>query len=132
MKLYSPDPPQPPAGPYPHCDCFRDASKQHQSVPAINDDVQDTSCDAWREVVARIERAARDGTEELSLLDGMSGADRARIITLPPIIGELTRLRTLKLYSSHFCRIPPEIGAMRALEYLDIYTSYRLHFLPSR
>ena len=129
MKLSSAGPPEPPPRP-PVCQCFDEAGNRNQPVPTLHDDVQDTSCDAWQELVARIERAARDGVEEFSPLDDMSEPDRARIVTLPQSIDQLTRVRTLELFGSYLSRIPPEIGAMRALEYLDVYMSYRLHFLP--
>lgn len=130
MRVFNADPPQPPPGPGPTCDCFVSAGKRGQRVPSFHDDVQDTSCDAWLTIVDRIDTAVREASSELALLDGLSGADRARIVTLPASIGRLASVRHLELYGSHLIRIPPEIGAMRSLESIDIYTSYRLHFLP--
>jgi len=130
MKLFSPDPPQPPPGPRPSCQCFNGAGQRGQPVPRLHHDVQDTECSAWRNLVGAVERAIRDQPAEFSPLDGLSGPERALIVTLPSTIGQLTAVRKLRLYGSHLSRVPPEIGDMSALEDLDVYTSYRLHYLP--
>src|SRR5688572_19265963 len=101
MELYSANPPKPPPGPYPTCECFERAGKRSQPVPPLHEEVQDTTCDAWQHLMARIDAAARNGSVDFTPLEGMSGADRARVITLPPTIGQLTRVRTLNLYGSH-------------------------------
>ncbi len=128
--LYSCDPPHPPPGTGPQCDCFNGAGRGRQRIPRIHSVTQDRSSPAWAHVLATIDEAILDGREELDPLAGLSGPARTEIVTLPESIGRLTKLRRLKLYSSHLVRLPPEIGEMRSLEYLDVYTSYRLHFLP--
>ena len=130
MKLLSPDPSQIPPGPYPACHCFNGAGKRGQPVPRLHHDVQDTECSAWLNLLGVVEQAIREQPAEFSPLDGFSGPERARIVTLPSTIAQLTAVRKLRLYGSHLSRIPPEIGGMSSLEYLDVYTSYRLHYVP--
>jgi hypothetical protein len=78
----------------------------------------------------RIEQAIAAGEQDFEPLEGMSGVERAEIITLPASIGRLVQVRKLWLYGSHLVRLPPEIGAMRSLSDLDVYQSGKLHFLP--
>jgi hypothetical protein len=68
--------------------------------------------------------------EDFAPLDGLSGSERAEVVTLPASIERLVNVRRMRLYGSHLVRIPPEIRAMRSLAYLDVYTSYRLHYFP--
>ena len=62
----------------------------------------------------------------------LTPAERADLVTLPPTIAKLTRVRHLLLYGSPLVRIPPEIGAMTSLEVFEPYTSYSLHWFPVR
>jgi hypothetical protein len=130
-RLFSADPPVPPAGPHPACPCVSEGqSGRKQRTPTLHHELQNTNCDAWLRLCDRIEVAIKSGQRELGPLDDFSGADRAEIITLPASVGRLVDVQRLKLYGSHLVRLPPEIGGMRSLAYLDVYTSYRLHFLP--
>ena len=131
MKLFRADPPSRPPGPYPSCLCFDTSGSRHAPrVPRLHDDAQDTGAAGWLRVLERIDSAIRSGAEELAPLEGLSGPERAAVVTLPPTIRQLDRVRRLRLYSSHLVRLPPEIGEMHSLEYLDVYTSYRLHYFP--
>ncbi len=131
MKLFSPDPPSRPPGPFPACTCFnQERSKPRQRTPVLHGEQQNTSSDAWLRLCDRIDLAIDSHEEDLAPLEGLNGLERAEVITLPASIGRLIHVRKLRLYGSHLVRIPPEIGGMRSLVYLDVYTSYRLHFFP--
>jgi hypothetical protein len=131
MKLVRADPASPPPGAYPRCDCFNLFGRTLDSpAPRPHLEEQDTSCDGWKRVVERIEKAIQAGEEDLAPLGGLSGPERASVITLPDSIERLVNVRKLQLYASHLVRIPAQISGMRSLAYLDVYTSYRLHFFP--
>ena len=130
MKLY-PNPAVRPAGPYPHCTCFNmDGRKHPRRAPLLHSVEQDQKAPAWADLLQRVEDAARQNAEEFTPLEGLSGEDRATIVTLPPSIATLTTVRRLNLYGSHLTRLPPELGQMRSLVSLDVYTSRCLHYLP--
>jgi hypothetical protein len=131
MRLFWPDPPWRPPGPFPTCDCFNFWDAEHAGqIPTLHAEEQDTSCKAWKRVVARIEAAIDSGEESLSPLDGLSGRERTQIVTLPESIERLVKVQKLMLYGTHLVRIPPQIAGMSSLQYLDVYTSRCLHFLP--
>jgi hypothetical protein len=96
----------------------------------LHNEEQDTTCDGWQRVVENIDRALKTGQEEFAPLGGLTGPERASVITLPSSIGRLVNVRKLELYGSHLARVPPQISGMRSLAYLDVYTSYCLHFFP--
>jgi hypothetical protein len=77
-----------------------------------------------------IDEAAADGREVFRPLVELTPAERADLVTLPPTIASLTRVRRLVLYGSLLVRIPPEIGSMANLEVFEPYTSYSLHWFP--
>jgi hypothetical protein len=77
-----------------------------------------------------IDEAVADGREMFRPLVDLDPAERADLVTLPPTIAKLTRVRHLVLYGSPLVRIPPEIGAMTSLEVFEPYTSYALHWFP--
>ena len=129
-KLYSCDPPIPPPGKRPTCSCFNFRGNKHHGLPVLHAEIQDTSCAAWRIVIEDIELAAIRGDTILDPLARLDGEQRQQVITLPASVGELKRVRELRLYGSHLVRLPPQIAGMTSLEYLDVYTSYRLHFFP--
>jgi hypothetical protein len=117
--------------PFPSCQCFDFWEIDHgRQAPPLHAEEQDTSCKAWKRVVARIEAAIDRGEDSLAPLEGLSGRQRAQIVTLPESIGRLVKVQKLLLYGSHLVRIPPQIAGMSSLEYLDVYTSRCLHFLP--
>ncbi|OQR63718.1 hypothetical protein B6E66_12290 [Streptomyces maremycinicus] len=91
---------------------------------------QDTSAPGWRRLLELIEEAAADGREVFKPLVELTAQERREVVTLPPDIGRLKRVRHLVLYGSNLVRVPPEIGAMESLEEFSPYTSYRLHWFP--
>lgn len=129
-KLFSCDPPVPPPGPRPMCQCFNFYGSKHHGLPTLHTEIQDTSCEAWHIVNANIEVAASRGDTVLDPLAGLDGAQRQQVVELPASIGQLNEVRELRLYGSHLVRLPPEVAGMATLEYLDVYTSHRLHFFP--
>lgn len=113
------------------CDCFAPVmSGEPWPDLRLHDDRQDVTCDAWKRLVELVELAAEDGREEFRPGLDLGRADWLRIVTLPPDIAKLKRVKRLHLYGSALVRIPPEIGEMTALEEFDPYTSYRLHWFP--
>ncbi|WP_406007674.1 leucine-rich repeat domain-containing protein [Streptomyces sp. NBC_00637] len=91
---------------------------------------QDTSAPGWRRLLELIEEAVADGREVFKPLVELTAEERRQVVTLPPAIGRLKRVRHLVLYGSNLVRVPPEIGAMESLEEFSPYTSYRLHWFP--
>ena len=115
------------------CNCFPmegDPERRQRVAVNFHREEQDTSSEAWGKLGELIEIAASKGAQEFAPGLQMPPELWARIITLPPSISKLKRVRKLYLYGSHLVRIPPEIGDMENLEELDVYTSYRLHWLP--
>lgn len=111
---------------WPACGCLQGEPRETR----FHEELQDTECDAWKHLVELVEIAARDGREEFNPRADMDAADWDRIVTLPPNIAKLEKVRVLRLYGSYLVRIPPEIGDMTNLTYFDPYTSYRLHWFP--
>lgn len=93
-------------------------------------EAQDTDCDEWKRLLSQIEEAAATGQTEFAPLRGLGIPERAKILTLPPTIAKLKKVRELHLYGSWLVRLPPEIGEMESLVTFDPYTSYRLHWFP--
>jgi hypothetical protein len=91
---------------------------------------QDTSLPGWRRLAELIDEAVADGREVFRPLVDLSPAEREDLVTLPPTIARLTRVKKLLLYGSPLVRIPPEIGAMASLEVFEPYTSRSLHWFP--
>ncbi len=91
---------------------------------------QDTAAAAWHRLLDLVEEAAADGREEFRPLAELSPDERRQIITLPPTIAKLAKVKHLVLYGSNLVRIPPEIGAMTGLREFTPYTSHRLHWFP--
>jgi len=91
---------------------------------------QDTSLPGWRRLAELIDEAVADGREVFRPLVDLSPAERQDLVTLPPTIARLTRVKRLLLYGSPLVRIPPEIGAMESLEVFEPYTSRSLHWFP--
>jgi len=118
----------------PGCRCFiglfPSEVKKGIPPPELHAEPQDTECGAWKRLCELVERAADDGRAEFAPLGELQPGDREHIVTLPPTIAKLKRVRRLHLYGSHLVRIPPEIGEMDSLEEFDPYTSYRLHWFP--
>jgi hypothetical protein len=73
-KLFSCDPPVPPPGPRPTCHCFNFDGSKHHGLPVLHAEVQDTSCDAWRVVIQKIEVAMARRDTILEPLAGLDGA----------------------------------------------------------
>lgn len=115
------------------CNCFRmagDSTKRDHPPVAFHSDEQNTSSAGWTMLETLIDEAAAKKEKEFAPCLKMPPELWEQIVTLPPSISKLTRVKKLYLYGSYLIRIPPEIGAMSALEELDLYTSYRLHWLP--
>jgi hypothetical protein len=96
----------------------------------LHDERQDTSLPGWRRLHELIDEAVADGRELFRPLVDLSPSEREDLVTLPPAIARLTRVKHLVLYGSPLVRIPPEIGAMESLEVFEPYTSYSLHWFP--
>ncbi|MFJ1756429.1 leucine-rich repeat domain-containing protein [Kitasatospora sp. NPDC088134] len=93
-------------------------------------ELQDTSAAGWLRLRELVAEAAADCREEFAPFKGMTAEQRRQVVTLPPEVGGLTRVRSLVLYGSNLVRLPAEVGGMRALESFEPYTSYRLHWFP--
>jgi hypothetical protein len=106
--------------------CFR----QPNARVRFHGERQDTSLPGWHRLPELIEEAVEDGREVFRPLIDLTGSERADLVTLPPTIAKLTRVRHLVLYGSPLVRIPPEIGAMANLEAFEPYTSDALHWFP--
>jgi hypothetical protein len=91
--------------------CFR----QPNARVRFHGDRQDTSSPGWHRLLKLIDEAVVDGREVLRPLVDLTPAERADLVTLPPTIAKLTRVRHLVLYGSPLVRIPPEIGEMASL-----------------
>lgn len=106
--------------------CFR----QPGAGVRFHGERQDTLSAGWRRLLDLIDQAAADGREVFRPLVELTPAERADLVTLPPTIAKLTRVKHFVLYGSPLVRIPPEIGAMVSLEAFEPYTSYSLHWFP--
>jgi hypothetical protein len=111
----------------PTCRCFDGIENEEVH---FHDQVQDTSCDAWKRLNDLVDQAALDEREEFDPFQHITGAERAQIVTLPPSIGKLRSVKHLLLYGTFLVRIPREIKEMSSLERFTPYTSWRLHWLP--
>jgi hypothetical protein len=122
-----------PQGPEPdrdRCRCVGHSVKTRPPTVQFHGDRQDTHAPAWHHLLALVEEAAVDGRPSFKPFVELSAAERRRIITLPPTIAKLTKVKHLVLYGTNLVRIPPEIGAMTNLEVFEPYTSHRLHWYP--
>jgi hypothetical protein len=117
----------------PRCTClgqqFEDSPRNWDSL-RLHTEQQETASRAWNHISELIERAARDGRRAFIPARDMDPADYASLVTLPPTIGKLKKVRHLNLYGSSLVRIPIEIGEMTNLQQFSPYTSYRLHWFP--
>lgn len=96
----------------------------------MHEELQDTTCDAWRQLLQLIDEAARDGRAVFTPREDLGDQTFQQIVTLPTTIAKLKEVRVLRLYGTSLVRLPPEIGEMSSLEEFDPYTSYRLHWFP--
>jgi len=96
----------------------------------IHTESQDTTCEAWQQLLGLIDEAADESREEFIPGAEMSEEMRRQIITLPPSIAKLISVKKFSLYGSNLIAIPPQIGEMKALEEFHPYTSRRLHWFP--
>ncbi|MFI5470444.1 leucine-rich repeat domain-containing protein [Streptomyces cacaoi] len=123
-----------PAGESPgrdRCGCLRRSRDEPQATELrFHTERQDPSAPGWRRLLELIEEAAADGREVFKPLAELTAEERRQVVTLPPTIGKLKRVRHLVLYGSNLVRVPPEISAMESLEEFSPYTSYRLHWFP--
>lgn len=93
-------------------------------------EAQDTSLPGWTALLQLVEDAANDRRDVFSPKEDLAAELCSQVITLPPSIAKLKRVKTLNLYGSNLLRIPPEIGGMESLEEFVPYTSYGLHWFP--
>lgn len=93
-------------------------------------ETQDTGSEAWTRLVKLIDEAAATGARTFAPLTELPPGQRTEIVTLPPSIAKLKKVKVLCLYGSSLVSIPPEIGEMESLKEFDPYTSHRLHWLP--
>ena len=90
---------------------------------------QDTQCEAWKQLLDLVEQAAEDGRIRFYPAEEIGWDLWEQIITLPPTIAKLKKVKSL-LLSGYLVRIPPQIGEMTALEEFDTYMTYGLHWYP--
>ncbi|MGH1384197.1 hypothetical protein [Kordia sp.] len=102
---------------------------EHRHIP-IENDVQDTSAEAWKKICEYVEIAAREKHSEFNPAEYIGSELYFQLHTLPASIAKLTHVKKLMLYGSSMKRIPVEIGKMTALEEFTPYTSYDLHWFP--
>src|SRR5690242_14480164 len=76
--------------------CFR----QPNAPVRFHRESQDTSSRGWRRMLELIDEAAADGREVFRPLVELTPAERADLVTLPPTIANLTRVRHFVLYGS--------------------------------
>ena len=112
------------------CDCIRGWMQERPfTEPRLHLQKQDTQSCAWKRLLELIEAAAADGREEFS--PGVElQEDWSEILTLPPTISNLKRVKHLNVYGSHLVRLPPEIGEMTDLRVFTPCTSSSLHWFP--
>ena len=96
----------------------------------IHRESQDTTCEAWQQLLGLIDEAADESREEFFPGAEMSEEKRRQIVTLPPSIAKLVTVKKFSLYGSNLIAVPPQIGEMKALEEFHPYTSRRLHWFP--
>lgn len=113
------------------CECLkRHRSPTHRAAMRLHTGLQDETRDAWRRLTALVEEAAADGRRVFAPAQELGTAAWGEILTLPPTIAKLKRVKQLQLYGSNLVRIPPEVGEMESLEQFTPYTSYGLHWFP--
>lgn len=105
---------RPDAGPN-RCGCADDAAVATRRRVIFESATQDTDSPGWRRLLTLIDMAAADGREVFQPFVEMSFEERHQVVTLPPTIAKLTRVRKLILYNTSLVRLPPEIGAMSNL-----------------
>lgn len=103
---------------------------RHLWQSSIHLEAQDETSEAWNKLLELIDDAADRGLEELAPGRALGPDLWRQIVTLPPSIARLERVKVLNVYGSNLHSIPPEIGQMSALEVFTPYTSYRLHWFP--
>jgi len=106
------------------------SSKYEYNYVPVENDVQDTTTEAWEKLCEYVEIIAEKGLTEFNLGEAIDAKYWSHIHTLPPSIAKLKKVKKLFLYGSNIKRIPPEIGEMDALEEFTPYTSYNLHWFP--
>jgi len=113
------------------CRCFGNEEEGSKRQPkSLHIEPQDTECATWKRLCELVEEAVTDGRDEFDLHPHIEFNDYRFLVTLPPTIAKLRRVKRLNLYGSSLVRIPPEIAGMISLEEFVPYTSYRLHWFP--
>jgi len=116
----------------PLCDCLSGQRAKHTKSKELSFHCEqiDENCSAQIKLSKLIDQAALDGRETFEPGLEFEWDEWIKITSLPASIGKLKNVRSLLLYGSNLVSIPPQIGDMTRLSYLDLYTSYRLHWLP--
>ena len=113
-----------------YCECLEKHDQAPITVTIFHAELQDEQADGWKQLLDLVDTAAADGREEFAPFREMTMEARSQVITLPPTIAKLKRVRSLTLYGSYLVRLPPEIGEMESLEEFTPYRSMRLHWFP--
>ncbi len=106
-----------------------DKPRRHWQA-SIHTDAQDETSEAWSQLLALIEHTADRGLTEFAPGPELGPDLWRQIVTLPPSIARMERVKALNLYGSNLHSIPPAIDHMKSLEIFSPYTSYRLHWFP--
>lgn len=116
----------------PTCKCFDPGYDQslNWSPLRLHTEPQDTESLPWRLLCRLIDDAIADDRPVLTFNRLIPVEHYPFLVTLPPTIAKLKKVRQIDLTGSHLLRIPPEIGEMCSLESFDVYMSYRLHWYP--
>src|SRR5262245_11466772 len=99
--------------------CFR----QPNAAGRFHGEPQDTSSPGGQRLLELSDEAAGDGRDVFRPLVELTPAERADLVTLPPSIAKLSRVKQFVLCGSPLVRLPPEIGAMASLSVFEPYTS---------
>mmetsp|Transcript_37139 Transcript_37139/g.86361 ORF Transcript_37139/g.86361 Transcript_37139/m.86361 type:complete len:286 (-) Transcript_37139:80-937(-) len=91
---------------------------------------QNTGCEAWRKLVASVQRCARSRAARFCITEELTSGEMLQITTLPSSIGDCTDLEHLQLYGTNITRLPPEIGNLTSLQSFTPYTTHCLHWYP--
>ena len=105
-------------------------STKHDQRVYGHHEIQDETCEPWKELLTLIAYAERNRVSEFAPFRYMTEAERDQIVTLPKELTKLIHLKSLELYGTSLVRIPPFIDQLVNLEEFTPYTSYHLHYLP--
>lgn len=96
----------------------------------VRGDSQNRESEAWKKLLALIEKVVQDEREEFHPCKELGIEDWQQIRSLPKEISNLKKVKHLMLYGSSLQRFPQEIGELKSLEKFTPYTSYELSWFP--